>query len=109
MDDSKYVVFKKDEFYKELGSLVGYDLNRGQRFTDLQLDAIVLRMQDRFSAPAMQAYFDAVSNALEVLEDFGIISVPAVLKDLEVLRDWAFNTTQDARNYKYKKIPDQAQ
>lgn len=108
MDDSKYVVFKRDEFDQELGRIIGHDL-REVKFHELQLDAIVLRMQDRFSAPAMQAYFDAVSNALEVLEDFGIISVPAVLKDLEVLRDWAFNTTQDARNYKYKKIPDQAQ
>lgn len=100
MNDSKYVVFKRDKYWEEV------DKSLDQNFTEIELeDAIVIRMQDRFSAIALQSYFDAVSNALEIIVDLGFTGSKE-LRDLEALRDWAFNITQEAREYKDKKIPD---
>lgn len=101
MNESKYIVFKRDEFDQSFG------IGRVPAAKEVE-DVAAFRLQDRFSAPAIQAYFDAVSNVLEVLEEFGMPDDNLTIEDLTILRDWAFEMAQRARTYKDKKIPEEA-
>jgi hypothetical protein len=91
----KYTVFKK----------VDLDLLGPKTATPID-DVICFRLQDRFCAPAIQAYLDAICNVIEVLEEFGMPDDGTTIEDLTMTRDWAFAMTERARTYKLKKIPD---
>jgi len=60
----KYVTFKKDEFDKWVDGLVESDIeNMPWGITD----AVVIRRQDVFAPPALDAYANAMQTAIEVL------------------------------------------
>lgn len=86
--DSKYVVFKGEEFREwQLESGLPEDLP-----TPLD-DAEVIRQKDLFAAAAYQSYADSVAVAVEVLEDLGH-PVPA---EMIQLRDHFFEAAGSAR------------
>lgn len=107
MRDSKYIVFKREEYFDALDRPVANSLHLRAKLNEIEIeDAVVIRLQDIFSSTALQSYFDAVSNTLEVLDDINARQDITIIRELETLRDWAFNITQEAREYKGKKIPD---
>lgn len=84
MKDSKYLVFKRKKFIERHGTA---------KVSEALTDAVVIRTRDRFAAPALQAYYDAISNTIEVLEELGI----AVPPDLDEVRDYFFHAASAAR------------
>lgn len=61
---SKYIVFKQDEFDRWANSLGENDMERMP--LGLQ-DAVVIRRQDVFAPPALDAYANAMQTCVEVL------------------------------------------
>jgi hypothetical protein len=95
MNSQKYIVFNMDDFNE-------FDEGHPEEIPD----AVTFRLKDRFAAPAIQAYFDAICNVIEVLEEFGMPDDNTMIEDLTVTRDWAFEMVTRAREIKDKKIPD---
>lgn len=87
---SRYIVFRRDD----------WEAKRQGAYDELD-DAVVLRQRDRFSSPALQAYLDAVSNAIEILEEIGSHIPP----DLYEIRDWALGVVNEARQAE-RHLPD---
>jgi hypothetical protein len=105
MKTSKYIVFNRDDFNAAIGWVKDPDLEQLELFKEVE-DVISFRLQDRFVAPAIQAYLDSVCNVLEVLEEFGMPDENQTIEDLTMIRDWAETMTTRARGFKEKKIPD---
>jgi hypothetical protein len=94
--DGKYIVFYREHFERNWNTLLEVD------------DAIVLRQKDRFTHIAIQAYADAVSNTIEILNSLEIamaFEAKDVINQLEEIRDWAFENSEKARS-SVKKLPD---
>ena len=53
----------------------------------------------------MQAYFDATSNALEIMMENGYAMDYSVIEELSEVRDWAFEMAEAARSEKHVKFP----
>jgi hypothetical protein len=105
MNNSKYIVFNRDDFNSAIRWSQDASLEQLELFREID-DVFSFRLQDRFAAPAIQAYLDAVCNVLEVLEEFGMPDESQTIEDLTMIRDWAFEMTMRARKFKEKKIPD---
>lgn len=84
MEDEKYIVFKRNEFYEMMGALalppyegtgddgrsvdcapIAQRIIRTAEETALG-DAVVIRRQDVFAPPALDAYANAITVALEL-------------------------------------------
>lgn len=62
MKNDKYVVFKRDAWDREkLAQMYAVGLKEVP-------DAVVIRLQDAFAAPALDAYANAISVALKLLD-----------------------------------------
>lgn len=98
MEDEKYVVFKKSELDKWLAD-VGRDWMMPQRV----MDAVVIRRQDMFAAPALEAYSNAMMCAVEALRE----AVPFDDR-WERLRDIAdyFHQQAEVSYMQARKLPD---
>ena len=65
-DDQKYVTFKGDEYRKFLDCCPDYVMSQ----TPIQIpDAVVIRRQDVFSPPALDAYANSILVALSLVGD----------------------------------------
>ncbi len=96
VDDQKYIVFKRDEFYEMMGRLglppyfgktssgrleragahwdcapIAEDIKADAERTCVP-DAVVIRRQDAFAPPALDAYANAIQCVIEVLQQDGI-------------------------------------
>lgn len=79
MIDSKYVVFKRNELFEMLGQFLpehGDCAPVAQRMTEavdeaLLDDAVVIRRQDVFAPPALDAYANAIMCAVEIFKADG--------------------------------------
>lgn len=84
VDDQKYIVFKREEFFQLMGELalppfVGHEEASAkwdcaplaeriaERCNQTALnDAVVIRRQDVFAAPALEAYANAIVCAIQI-------------------------------------------
>jgi hypothetical protein len=102
MIEDKYVVFKREEWVSFVNSMP----SQVMLHTPLPIsDSVVLRMQDRFTASALQAYCDQISATVDILDDFGHPSLE-MRRRLERLRDTFAEMAHKARQYPYRKVPD---
>lgn len=98
--EDKYVVYKRKSLQRRLdhpsnvGGLTAESL-------DPLTDAVVIRTKDRFAAPALQAYFDSITNAIEVLEEMGV-QPP---EDLVEVQTYFFHAIADARTHSVRRMP----
>lgn len=73
-EDRKYVVFKRDEFYKMVGSWFGtkhVSLAKIAEECDRERirDAVVIRRQDYFASPALATYASMIAIVLHLIPD----------------------------------------
>ena len=75
-NDQKYITFKREEFMQWLGELSGKDLrnlpvpnllHNAERIT--VEDAVVIRRQDYFAAPALATYASTIGLATHLTDD----------------------------------------
>lgn len=72
MDDQKYITFKYEDFGEMLLKIAndGLTAKLGEALNDLAsneiTDAVVIRLQDEFAPPALDAYANSIRVALEV-------------------------------------------
>lgn len=86
--DDKYLVFKREEFTKWLYTNTMHDSwSEHLEIAPRPLvDAVVLRLQDKFTAPALRAYRDQVLAVIEILESNGYSNV-TLTKQLQAVAD----------------------
>lgn len=66
----KYITFKRDEYDRWWDSRLPQDV---PHLAELALDdVVVIRLQDRFSAPALFTYSSTVRTAAEVMAEAGV-------------------------------------
>lgn len=93
MPNEKYVVFKVDDFKQavtELRKRIVYPEDQ-KLFPELQMldDAVVIRRQDKFAPPALDAYANAIMTTVETLRDFtNIGNIQEVINDLQKTADF---------------------
>jgi len=105
VDDGKYIVFKRQEFFELMGELglppfVGHEeasakwdcAPMAQRIAERAAqtclhDAVVIRRQDVFAAPALEAYANAIQTVIEAMSVEGVVLEDGV--SVETLREVA--------------------
>lgn len=101
MSDNKYIVFKRDE-YEDFCKANELDIDW---HVPLPIgDAVVLRLQDRFTAGALECYAHSVMAACELIEDFAMPSVVET-KRLRQISDH-FMDQAEASRHAQRKLPD---
>ena len=80
MDNAKYRIFKRDDFMKFLGDIAAPSGNETKiRLTNLlgldelaehyeARDSVVIRLQDVFAPPALDAYANSITVALQFID-----------------------------------------
>lgn len=93
MQDDKYIVFKKDEWDKMYGTPAPHQVQPIN-------DAVVIRRQDKFAAPALHTYASVLSAAAEVcpITDLRI--------NLQRVADYFHEQAMLATEARFKKFPD---
>lgn len=96
----KYIVFKKAEWDDKVGWSPMFDIPEPVE------DAVVIRRQDVFAPPALDAYANAIQTAVEVMSGFGI--TPGGSSPIDQLRDIAdYFHDQAAKAWaEQRKLPD---
>lgn len=103
--DGKYVVFKKEEFdqWWGQGSVGGTKHNvPAPEFLD---DTVVIRLQDVFAGPALAAYANSISVAIEAMR----MDQPfnqEVIDHLQRVADYFSEQAEEAFANLTKKLPD---
>jgi hypothetical protein len=76
VEDHKYIVFKRDDFYQMVGSWFSakapnVDLAKiaDQCDSERLHDAVVIRRQDYFASPALATYASMIAIAVNLIED----------------------------------------
>lgn len=99
MQDEKYIVFKKDEFEKWFE----WAADMTERLPDPVDDAVVIRMQDIFAAPALDAYAATIQTVIECAA-YTAHDAP-VIKRLQPIADYFH--TQAAKSWSLdRRLPD---
>lgn len=119
--DSKYVVFKREEFFQLMGELAmppwehangemcGSDADCApiaakiqSRVAEVSLDdAVVIRRQDLFAPPALASYANGIAVAIEVMPHDS-----PVRQQLQDVADYFHEQAEKSWNTDYRKIPD---
>lgn len=108
MSDDKYVVLKREgmeDMLKELILKLGEDATADVAFLFGKyqlLDAVVIRRQDVFAPPALDAYANSIVVALQLIPETGEPGVKERLKEIaDYFADQAEKSWHDVR-----KLPD---
>jgi len=106
MKDQKYVVFKREEFAKCMAALlVEVDPTIPADIASRSLnDAVVIRRQDIFAPPALDAYANAILVVVEGLKLTGLVT-PGLLSDLTQVADYFHQQAKLAWETN-RKLPD---
>ena len=91
MEDNKYVVFKAED----------YDDPSGTGPTPID-DAVVIRLQDTFAAPALYGYANSIAVAIGILNLHGLQMVAG---DLQKTADYFVTMAEESMN-RQTKLPD---
>lgn len=98
MDNAKYIVFKRAEFDQWLINHPSDLLGKDGNYAVVPVpDAVVIRRQDVFAPPALDAYANSISIALEISE--------APNTHLQVIADYFHEQACEAWQTD-RKIPD---
>lgn len=65
--DVKYIVFKRDEFNKWWQQIVATDEDYKVTWPSPVTDAVVIRKQDVFAPPALDAYANSIAVVIQLL------------------------------------------
>lgn len=95
--DEKYVVFKRDEWEQ-------YFRTQGASILVAVEDAVVIRRQDVFAPPALDAYANSISVAVEALQGREGVDTALIAKLLKVA-DYFHSQAQTAWITE-RKLPD---
>lgn len=106
MPDRKYLVVKREDFDELLRTTLKADDRVGHhRLTcveDMALDdAVVIRTRDRFAAPALHAYTEAIRNTVDLLDIYGLPAPPG-LRDVA---DYFHERAMEAMEHSEKQFP----
>lgn len=70
LDSDKYVVFNREDFFQVIGDVMSHELSGEdlrQRVKEVEIsDAVVIRQQDVFAPPALDAYANGINVALSL-------------------------------------------
>ena len=101
--EEKYVVFKSEDFDDWCRGVADSDLD------DLIIeDAVVIRLQDMFAAPALYSYANTIRTVTELLEKSSplVPSSAAILDRLHGIADYFIGRALVADMMPTKKLPD---
>jgi hypothetical protein len=101
--DSKYIVFKREDWNKLSGEQFAGDLE-----LDFAIpDAVVIRKQDIFAGSALHAYASSIQTAIEIIHLIGEDLIDGRdRQSLDELRDYFFQQALEADDFRTKKVPD---
>jgi hypothetical protein len=97
-EDNKYVVFKREDWEKECKVTVFAHLTPVD-------DAVVIRLQDQFAPPALDAYANNIQMVIEGLLATGSPPSSILMADLQRAADYFHNAAQESWGIK-RKMPD---
>ncbi len=104
MEDTKYVVFKREEFERWITLYLRHS-NIRRPMPKPVPDATVIRGQDVFAAPALHAYANAMAVALAIIK--GSPTTPDELRErLTKTADYFHGRAVEAETTDYRKLPD---
>lgn len=98
MRDEKYVVFSRTAYNNYLPS-------QGEAPPPEIEDAVVIRTQDIFAAPALYAYANCISTCIEILSQTDDYPTP-LLTRLREISDYFMDRGDEADNHHSRKVPD---
>ena len=103
--DEKYIVFKRDDLGRCFQALLlEVDQSIVRDIESRQItDAVVLRKQDVFAPPALDAYANAILTVVEALKVTG--SEPGLVPRLLKISDYFRAQAEDAYDMQ-RKLPD---
>jgi len=131
-DDQRYIVFKRGEFYEMMGKLAlpphygttssGKQEIAGKHWDCAPIadeikrcaeaaclgDAVVIRRQDVFAAPALEAYANAIQCVIDALQQVGIThdgNAPSMVDHLRETADY-FHEQAEKSYGEQRKVPD---
>lgn len=132
VDDSKYIVFKRAAFYEMMGRLAlppfygqtssgrqevaGKHWDCAPMAEDIRAtaercclpDAVVIRRQDIFAGPALEAYANAIQCVIEAMQQFNITHEgrsPSTADRLQEVADY-FHQQSEKSYGASRKLPD---
>lgn len=104
--ESKYIVFKREDFFNVLGRSTNGELKPLELFKIEDIneldDAVVIRTQDVFAAPALDTYSNSISVALTVMSYTQGNPNP----ELSKIADYFHERAVEAWERQDKKLPD---
>ena len=105
--DEKYIVFKRAEWDHFMGQLADYaQPGHGLKDPDELPDAVVIRRQDVFAAPALNAYACAIQAGLAVAASAGVsVAADYRMARLSEIADY-FHQQAEASAMTNTKVPD---
>ena len=105
VDPNKYVVFKRQEFDQWLDQLHDALLPLAQlpELPGECKDSVVIRLQDRFAAPALDMYADSIALGISFMKSLGLNGIQA--KRLTAIADYFKECSETSRNM-HTKLPD---
>lgn len=103
MKDEKYVVFKKSEFDAWWQQPTVGGSHHRLPSPEAVHDAVVIRRQDVFAPPALDAYANGITVVLEILKKVGVS--PDIVIPLEAKADYFHAQAHRSWNTD-RKIPD---
>lgn len=110
--DEKFVVFKREDWDRWVLMVAGEDHEHPESYAPHFLsentvkDATVIRCQDIFAAPALSAYADTITTALEISDLFPREANGQVRSALQRSADFFHERAEEARGWPHKKLPD---
>jgi hypothetical protein len=104
--DEKYVVFKREEWNAFLGECTdALPAGHGVIDPDAIEDAVVIRRQDVFAPPALDAYANAILIAVEALKKAGDLELLQRADTLVTIADY-FHQQATAAWLSHREFPD---
>lgn len=100
MPSEKYVVFKLEEFERMMGALtLEVDASIPEDIARRKLnDAVVLRLQDRFSEHGLRAYAGTLITAADIMAENPSIGTQQSIFELLEIADYFHGKADEARS-----------
>ena len=130
VDEAKYIVFKRNEFFELMGKLalppytgqtssgrveragahwdcapICEDIQKAVDAVELN-DAVVIRRRDVFAAPALEAYANAIQCVIEALYCTAMAGNVDGLEELRNIADYFHTQAEKSYNEANRKLPD---
>lgn len=105
MADTKYACFKAHDFISARDDASDEAKQVLQRLQNKRLhDSVVIRLQDRFAPPALDAYANSITIAIETLDAAGIDG--EVVDRLKKVADYFHERAAESWQRDDRKLPD---